>query len=308
MSENRAIALARPAAGLPAPEEWRTMVEMGETFVKSGLLPNHIKSGAAAVAIMQKGRELGIPPMYAFSHIYMVNGRLTVAAEIMAALVERDHGPTAMLIDESTNERCTISYQKRGMSERRSYTYTIEDAERAKLATRDTWKHHPAAMLRARCISAVARMAFPASIAGMYTPEEMGAEVELNDDGEVISVRASDPEPQRPTARVEDIAEAEYRDVERGDGPDQLITKERASALWAKAKEIGWGMAEIRRAIPEVRIDRLGDLTNQQHGWVLAAIEREQDLLLEAAATTSNTTPDEHEAFDGFDAEEGADA
>jgi hypothetical protein len=46
-------------------------------------------------------------------------------------------------------------------------------------------------MLRARCISAVARMAFPDSIGGMYTAEELGAEVD--EDGAPIFAHVEPP-------------------------------------------------------------------------------------------------------------------
>jgi len=48
-------------------------------------------------------------------------------------------------------------------------------------------------MLRARCISAVARMAFPDVISGVYTPEELGGSVQVIDDQVVPAFSGSVP-------------------------------------------------------------------------------------------------------------------
>lgn len=164
--------------------EWDIMLQQAAMLVKTGFLPEAIKTPEQAVAIMLKGRELQIPAMYALSNIAVIHGKPVANAELMLALVLRDHGDEAMEITESTNERCTVAYRRRAASQRRQYTFSIQDAAKADLMKGATWQHYPAAMLRARCISAVARMAFPDSIAGMYTPEELGATVTINEQGE----------------------------------------------------------------------------------------------------------------------------
>jgi hypothetical protein len=163
---------------LPTARDWETMLSMSEVLVKSGMLPAHIKSAAAAVAIIQKGRELGIQPMYALSNIVNIQGKPTANAELMLALIYRDHGDNAITFTHSDNMACQIAYARRGWKQAQSYAFTIEDAKQAGLMSNQTWQKYPAAMLRARCISAVARMAFPDSIGGMYLSEEMGAEVD----------------------------------------------------------------------------------------------------------------------------------
>ncbi len=185
-----ALALVQPAPLLPTNAEWRTMMGMAEALFRSGLLPAHVRSPQAALAVIQKGRELQVPPMYALTNIVVIQGKPTANAELMLALIYRDHGDEAIRITETTAERCTIAYRRRSWSEPQSYTFTIEDAIRAGLAGggNPAWQKYPQAMLRARAISAVARMAFPDSIAGMYTPEELGARVRVDEDGEIVPV------------------------------------------------------------------------------------------------------------------------
>jgi len=179
MNDTKTTALA-----LPTGNEWGTITQMAEVLVPSGMLPAHIKTPAAAAAIILKGRELGIPPMQALSGIAVIQGKPVAGSELMLAILYRDHGDGCLWFTETTETACRVSYARRGWPERKEYAFTIEDAKRAGLLTNATWTKYPAAMLRARAISAVARMAFPDSIGGMYTPEELGAMVTITADGE----------------------------------------------------------------------------------------------------------------------------
>jgi hypothetical protein len=187
--------LARRNDVLPDASTWKTMLEMAGTLVQSGMLPATIKTPAAALAIMQKGRELGIPPMYALSNISIINGKPVSGSELMLAMVYRDHGDGAIHFEQTDDERCVVLYKRRSWTQPRRHAFTYEEADRAGLLSKGgPWKQYPAAMLRARCISAVARLAFPDTLGGMYTPEEMGADVEVNEQGEVVTVEQAEPE------------------------------------------------------------------------------------------------------------------
>ncbi len=179
----------RESAALPSPDTYQTMLSMAGVFIKSGLLPTSIKSPEAALTIMLKARELGIAPLYGLSNIVLVQGKPTCSAELMLALIYRDHGDSALIVEDSSSEAARASYRRRAWDAARSYTFTIDDARTAGLLSNPTWTKYPAAMLRARVISAIARMAFPDSIAGMYLPEELGAAVRVTDDGEVEVVQ-----------------------------------------------------------------------------------------------------------------------
>jgi hypothetical protein len=180
------IALApRHTDLLPNAERWSTMLQMAGELVKSGLLPNAIKTPAAALAIIQTGMELGLPPMYALRKISVINGRPVVEAEVMLAMIYRDHGDNAVLFDETSAERCVVRYKRRGWEKYQRFSWTIDEAQKAGLLGKDVWKQYPPAMLRARCISAMARAGFPDTIGGLYVHEEVGGEVEVRD-GEIV--------------------------------------------------------------------------------------------------------------------------
>jgi hypothetical protein len=175
---------------LPAAQGWTLLKEQSEELIKSGFLPSGIKTGAQAVAIILKGRELGIPPMQALSHIHVINGKPTMSAELMLSQIMRLHPRTRISYPERSNERCEMKVTREGC-EPSTFVFTIEDATRAGVMGNPTWKKYPRAMLHARCVSEMARSLFPDAISGVsYTAEELGANVDEN--GEVIDVEASE--------------------------------------------------------------------------------------------------------------------
>jgi hypothetical protein len=166
----------------------RVLMAAADRYVKSGLLPAEVNTPQKALVIMTAGRELGIPATYALRNIHVVKGKPSCSAELMLALVRRTYGPGAIRIGKTSNTACTVQYREQGWDGISEYTFTIEDAKQAGVTANGTWRSYPAAMLRARCISAVVRFAFPEAIAGLYTPEELGAEVEVSEDGAVTKV------------------------------------------------------------------------------------------------------------------------
>lgn len=195
MSEN-SLALYDEAI---MPTTFDGMMKQADVLAKSGLLPQTVKTGAAAAAIMLAGRELGIPPMQAFRTIYVVKGNVSLSAQLMAALIIKAGHSYELL--ENSNTRCSIKFTRRGGA---TYTheFTIDDAKRAELVNGDNWRKYPKAMLWSRCMSSGARAFMPDVIMGMYTPEELTGDdgVVLDADGEIIDVVAKEttPEPEPP--------------------------------------------------------------------------------------------------------------
>lgn len=255
MAQNNALSTIDNPAVMPSPSEWQLMRDMAENLLPTGFLPKAITTPEQVIAIMLKGRELNIPPMLALSNINIINGKPSCNPELMHSLVQRDHGTNAMWVESSTNEACTVAYIANASV--KHYTFTIEDAERAGLPKKNpTWNQYPAALLRARCIGAVAKMAFPASIGGMYTPGELGEPVIVNDDGEIMS--APNPAP-RPMPAREPIRGQVAEIVE-----DPELKKQK-KALWDLANGTwGWGMETLDLVAMEKTGQHLTDLTTEQ--------------------------------------------
>ncbi len=197
------LALTTPAPTLTE-DGLRLMMAAAKRYVDSGLLPAEVNTPQKALVIMKAGRELGIPDTYALRNIHVVKGKPSCSSELLLALVRRTYGPGAIRVGKTSNTACTVQYREQGWDGISEYTFTIEDAKQAGVTNSGTWRAYPAAMLRARCISAVVRFAFPEAIAGLYTPEELGAEVLVTDDGgvQVVELEPSNVTPIRQEAEA----------------------------------------------------------------------------------------------------------
>lgn len=165
---------------LPSPEQLQTLQHFGEMYVKSGLLPDGIKTWQAVAVIIQHGMDLGIPISTAIQKISVIKGKPVCEASLMASLIYRDHGDDALRVVESTEERATYAYKRRSWSEYSQFTYTIQDAQKAGLLNKPgpgggpgTWKLYPKDMLRARCLAQIAHMQFQDTIGGLYLQDEL---------------------------------------------------------------------------------------------------------------------------------------
>lgn len=175
-----------------APREYNTLKDQARSIAKSGLAPRGVDTPEKVLVIALKGRELGIPPMQALSHIHIVEGKPTISSELMVALVQRAGHKLRVL--KTTASECVVQGVRRDDPEYpQELAFTMADAEAAGVAKKQNWRNYPAAMLRARAISALCRYAFADVLMGAsYTPEELGAEVD--EEGQVLEAE----EPAKP--------------------------------------------------------------------------------------------------------------
>jgi hypothetical protein len=191
---NTALTLSAPSVGL---QEWEVMRQQAAMLVTTGFLPSAIKTPEQAVAIILQGRELGIPTMAALNTINVISGKPTVSPQLMLALIYRSHEADLIDVEEETDTHCVVVMKRRGQPEHRE-EFTIADANKMttteweggqkktiKLSDKYNWRSMPKTMLKWRAIAACARVVFPDVVLGLYTPEEMGADVEVADDGDM---------------------------------------------------------------------------------------------------------------------------
>lgn len=178
---------------MPSQAEWSQIKEIAAVAIKSGLLPAGIKSPEAAAIIALKGRELGLPPMVAFSHIHVIQGKPTMSAEIMLAAIYQKYANADIVIAESTEEKCLIRARRLPAQD---YTEIMWDVERAKkmgLLEKDNWKKQRGTMLKWRCISEMKRTVWPEVLMGIdFTKEEI--EESSGDKSELKDVTPKTPE------------------------------------------------------------------------------------------------------------------
>lgn len=172
----------------PSPQELETISKVAKMALASGFLGKDVCSAEKAEYIIMKGKELGIPPILALTQINVIQGKISVSAELMLTLVRKNCPNARIEFVELSNTKCIINAQ-RPPERSVSFKYTIEDAATARLIDKqgDMWKKYPRAMLRSRCVSECCRSLFSDALMGAsYTPEELGAVV--SEEGEVLNL------------------------------------------------------------------------------------------------------------------------
>jgi hypothetical protein len=183
--------------------EYAEIMVLGKVLQASGYFKD-VRDQAQAVTKILFGRELGVSPISSMSTIHVVEGKPTLSAHLLAALIKRS-GKYDYRIKKHTALECSIMFlQKVGeiWEELGLSDFTIEDAKTAGVYRQGSgWTKYPKAMLFARAISQGHRAHCPdVSLAALYVPEELGAEV--NESGEVVSLPASNRDVPRTTEPI----------------------------------------------------------------------------------------------------------
>lgn len=158
------------------PRTSKDLADIAKMVGASGLFG--VRGTADAFTIMLTGRSLNLDVMTSLRAIHVVEGKPTLSADLMLAICRRSPTCEFFKLIESNSERCVYAAKKVGDSEVYQEEFTIEDAARAELLSRKAWKKYPEQMLRARCLSKLARREFPGLLMGMYTPDEILSEIE----------------------------------------------------------------------------------------------------------------------------------
>lgn len=180
-------------------------VDYAQHLASSALLPKQYQRQPANLLFaIEYAEMLQLPPMAAITGIHVIEGKPSASAALISALVRRA-GHRLRVKGNGTKAVAQIV-----RSDDLEFTFesewTIERAQQAGLTGKAVWKNYPAAMLKARAISEVARDACEEALSGMhYTPEELGAEVDA--DGEIVVEQVRDERPaHRPGMSLREAA------------------------------------------------------------------------------------------------------
>ena len=172
------LVLRTDAASLQIPtgdksELWGFLTRISE----SDMVPAHFRrKPASMLAAVVMGRELGLSDMSALQQIYVIEGKVTLSANLIRGLIWRA-GHT-LDYEERSAERCRVTgTRKAGGS--LTVEWTMDDARAAGVAGKGVWKSYPRAMLDARATTELARALFPDCLGwATYAPEDFDARSE----------------------------------------------------------------------------------------------------------------------------------
>ncbi len=144
--------------------------KIGRVFAQSGYFKD-ARDAAQCVTKILAGRELGIGPFQSVAQFHVVEGKPTMSAGLVGALVKRS-GRYDYLPKTWTDTECVLEwYQDREVVGESSFT--IAEAERANLRG-SGWTKYPKSMLLARALTQGARMYCPDVFGGaIYETSEL---------------------------------------------------------------------------------------------------------------------------------------
>lgn len=173
-----------------------------EALAGANLLPPQYRQNPANILLaIQTGAPLGFGVMESIQGINVISGKPAMSADLIQAAVRKAGHKLRVSGDDTYAEAVLIRADDPDFQFK--VRWDMDRAKAAGLTGKDNWKHYPAAMLRSRAITEVARMGAADALHGViYAPEELGANVDAS--GEVIEAQQPVPRPavQAPKAEV----------------------------------------------------------------------------------------------------------
>lgn len=149
------------------------VMRLVEHAIGAGVMPKGMTKDQAFIVI-QSAMELDIKPMQALRTMHVIDGRLTLSAQAMLALVMRG-GNASIVYHTSTSERCDLTLTRGASSIRICWT-EAEARACGRWGKGGPWSQYPQSMLRSRAIADACRAIAPDLLAGMYDPDEIRSE------------------------------------------------------------------------------------------------------------------------------------
>jgi hypothetical protein len=282
---------AVPAASLPE------KMQYAKALAASGMLPGQYRQQPANLLYaLEYAESLGLHPMAAITGIHVIEGKPSASAALISALVRRAGHKLRVKGDDAKAVAQIIR------ADDPDFTYevvwTLARAEQAGLARKDVWKKYPAAMLKARAITEVARDACEEALSGMhYTPEELGANVDQDGEpvaAEVQQLRRVQPGEGDPwTASGPQQGNVTPPEQEFADNAAKATDPADVREAYRQAKEAGFLAATVK----------VGDDSQELGAYLIARGQQ----LAEPAPTGGQEKTGEDDVTDAVTVEAGAD-
>jgi hypothetical protein len=252
---SNAVEVHRPLT--PAEVSWKTAQRIANTPFVPTAFRGKPESVFAAVLY---GEELGLGPMQSLNSIHVIEGKPSMAPELMRALVFK--AGHRIDVKVCMNDEVILYGRRADSGSEATVKWTMKDAQNAGLAGRGAWKTYPRAMLLARATSELCRMLFADVVAGLsYTPEE-AASIAGSDWEEVpaeppVFIEKPTTIPNQPEPPVEAVVETSWEEAFPGSDivdaeiiedqrPETVYPEEIADPNMATPKQIGMARALLR--------------------------------------------------------------
>lgn len=274
--------------------DFENMQRFANALIEGGMVPKSIKSPGAVVGIIEAGKELGLPPMYALANLTFTNGRLGIMGDAAKALIRNsgalepgtDFEEVYSGIENTPEWKCTVSAHRAGQSKRFSRDFSIADAVVARLVRlegkkvlaraydgyddKGPWATYTKRMLMYRALGFLVRDYFSDSLCGFALAEEIRdipATTERGlppsePDPLLAAVRDSAPQPEIIEAETVDSVSAEDAEALRwlGERADDAIAKINKAQTLAGEHQAYKSTTDLRIELAEKLPQRAQDI------------------------------------------------
>lgn len=148
---------------------YQDLERMAQTVVNSRLFP--VKTAQEAITLFLVAQAEGLHPMTAMRRYDVINGKPAMKTDAMLGGYFARGGKIRW--HELTDSVADATFTTQGVPEGVRITWTLADAKRAGLDSKQTWRQYPRQMLRSRVVREGINATDPIVNQGMYTPEEI---------------------------------------------------------------------------------------------------------------------------------------
>lgn len=159
------------------PTSLGTAYKMAEGLYNSRLY-QRFQNAEAIWAVIIRGREMGLGALTSLDCFHVIEGKPAPHAHLIIARAKEHPDCEYFQCVESSDTAATYETKNRRNPRPTKLTYTIKQAEAAGLTGgKGNWGKRAAEMLRKTCGVQLARMEYPDAALGLYSAEEMGADI-----------------------------------------------------------------------------------------------------------------------------------
>lgn len=161
--------------GFFSPKNLAEALQLAQSLAKADIVPAAFKGRPENILVaIGMGTELGLNPFQALQSIYVVNGRPCLWGDAVPGIIMASG--EMEVFDESFDDKnmiATCRTKRKGNPIEVIRHFSKEDATRAGLWGKDTYKQYPRRMLQMRARSWALRDAYPDLLRGLQIREEV---------------------------------------------------------------------------------------------------------------------------------------
>ena len=217
-SRSLAVVDQPPPQSIVNLRDFEAVWKFANMIAKTDMVPKHFKGAPEAIIVaIEWGTELGIPPMQALQNIAVINGKPAIYGELGMALVQRRAGIDLVRFDTSFDEstktaRVVIErLNPGGENIVADESFSWDDATKAGLAGRETYKSYANSMLTWRAFWRAAKRTYADLLRGMPGKED----IQDVEDMKAATVAVVNNAPPPPPPKATDKLKAELLGVPR---------------------------------------------------------------------------------------------